>query len=373
MIAVCDVDAVHNAEFNKSFEGKLNEYIDYRKLLEKEEPDIVTIGTPDHWHVPISVAALRAGCDVYCEKPLTLTIEEGKQIRDVVKETGRVFQVGTQQRSEYDRMFLKAVVLARSGRLGDKLHARVSVGKAEEGGPFENSDPPAELDWEMWLGQTPLVPYCKQRCDFTFRWWLEYSGGQVTDWGVHHMDIALWAMGLDNTGPTQIEGRGTFPQIPNGYNVAVNFQARYVYPGGLVLELSDEGRNGVMFEGDGGRIFVNRGTLSGKPVEELEHDPLPREEFAIYAHDNLSRPERMGKLDAIINHMGNFFDCIETGHTPVSDVVSQHRSVSACHLGNISMRLGRPLRWDPVAERFPDDAEANTWLSREQRAGYEIA
>jgi hypothetical protein len=138
------------------------------------------------------------------------------------------------------------------------------------------------------------------------------------------------------------------------------------------MTVRDTGRNGIMFIGSEGQIFVNRGTISGKPVEDLEQNPLPRESFKLYARDNLSRPERMGKLDSIVNHMGNFFDCIQTRQTPISDVVSQHQSVTTCHIGNIALRLGRPLKWDPQAERFVGDDEANTWLRREQRSGYEI-
>ena len=156
-------------------------------------------------------------------------------------------------------------------------------------------------------------------------------------------------------------------------DVPADFAARFVYPGGVVMEVPDEGRNGILLEGTEGRLFVNRGAVSGKPVEDLETRPLPREEFRLYAHDNLDRPPRMGKLDAIVNHMGNFYDCVLSRHTPVSDVVSQHRSVSACHLTNIAMRVGRTLRWDAEAERFRGDAEASAMLGREQRKGFEVA
>ena len=192
----------------------------------------------------------------------------------------------------------------------------------------------------------------------------------MTDWGAHHLDIAQWGIG---SLPVEIESTAKFPNVPNGYNVAIDFHAKYKYANGVVMTVADNGRNGVMFTGDKGRVFVNRGTVSGKPIEDLERDPLPRESFKVYGHDNLDRPARMGKLDSIVNHMGNFFDCIKTRQAPISDVVSQHQSVTTCHIGNISMRLGRPLRWDPQTETFIDDDEANQWLRREQRAGYEIA
>ena len=192
----------------------------------------------------------------------------------------------------------------------------------------------------------------------------------MTDWGAHHLDIAQWGIG---SLPVEVEGTAKLPDVANGYNVALDFHAQYRYANGVIMTVSDTGRNGVMFTGDKGRVFVNRGTVSGKPVEELEQNPLPREQFKLYAHDNLARPPRMGKLDSIVNHMGNFFDCIESREQPISDIVSQHQSVTTCHIGNISMRLGRPLQWDPEAEQFIGDDEANQWLCRERRKGYEIS
>ena len=191
----------------------------------------------------------------------------------------------------------------------------------------------------------------------------------MTDWGAHHLDIAQWGI---NEYPVEIESTARFPSVDNGYDVAIDFGAKYRYPSGAVMTVSDTGRNGIMFSGSDGRIFVNRGTLSGKPVEDLKHDPLPRDQFTLYEFDNLERPARSGKLDAIVNHMGNFFDCITTRKQPISDVESQHRSVSTCHLGNISMRTGRPLKWDPEGETFGADEEANGWLRREQRPGFEV-
>ena len=175
-----------------------------------------------------------------------------------------------------------------------------------------------------------------------------------------------------HTGPVEFDGKADFPDVPNGYNVAVNFAARMRYADGLELEIADHGRNGVMFEGDAGRIFVNRGTVAGVPVDRLADKPLAREDYELYEFDNLARPPRAGKLESIINHMGNFFDCVRSRKTPISDVGTQHRTISLCHLANISMRLGRKLRWDPERERFIGDAEADTWLSRTQRKGFEI-
>jgi predicted dehydrogenase len=263
--------------------------------------------------------------------------------------------------------------MVRSGRIGKLNKVTVVLGKNETGGPFASMPVPPHLNWNLWLGQTPDVPYIPQRCHYTFRWWQEYSGGQMTDWGAHHIDIALWGIGRDGSGPLEISGNARYPAIANGYNVPTDFDVRYVFEDGLVVEVADHGRNGVMFEGESGRIFVNRGTVAGKPVDDLESQPLEREHYKLYDFDNLDRPSRAGKLDAIVNHMGNFYDCIVSRKTPISDVETQHRSVTACHLANIALRLGRKVRWNPAEEQFVDDTEADRHLSRPQRAGFEVA
>jgi len=388
MIAVCDVDDLHTAEFNKSFGNKLNCYRDYRVLFEKEKPDVVTIGTPDHWHVAIAIAALRAGCDVYCEKPLTLTIEEGMRIRQVVEETGRVFQVGTQQRSENGLRFLKAIALVQSGRLGKHVNAYVAIGGAPSGGPFPSTDPPEGLDWDLWLGPAPKAGYSEQRRRM-FRWWFEYSGGKMTDWGAHHIDIAQWALGFSQSGPVQVRAAGEFTPIvpehfqwkafldgkiklPDGYNTATRFSIELTFANGAVLSVNDryqrEGdnvdiRNGILFEGDQGRIFVNRGKLEGKPVESLtEADNKELEERIV----ELYKGKKPG------SHMANFFECIADRTQPVSDVATHHRTMTSCHLCNIALMLGRELRWDPDRERFVDDDEAAAFITRARRKGYPL-
>jgi predicted dehydrogenase len=370
VVAICDVDRQIAEKAREHFGGKAAIYEDYRKLLDRRDIDVVMIGTPDHWHTAITASACLAGKDAYCEKPLTLTVDEGKLLCRVVQGTGRVVQVGSWQRS--DHRFRLACEMVRAGRIGRLRRVQVVLGQNPQGGPFRVEPPPPYLNWDLWLGQTPLVPYIKERCHYTFRWWYEYSGGQMTDWGAHHVDIAQWGIGADATGPVEIEGKAGFPDVPNGYNVATWFSARLVYANGVELVVEDRGRNGVLFEGESGRIFVNRGTIAGKPVDGLRDNPLVREQFRLYAHDNLNRPPRTGKLDAIVNHMGNFFDCVRERRRPISDVWSQHRSASVCHLANISMRLGRKLRWDPQKELFVGDEEANRWLSRTQRRPYEI-
>jgi predicted dehydrogenase len=367
IVAICDVDRNVREQARAAFGSTPTIFEDYRDLLAREDIDVVTIGAPDHWHAKLLIDACRAGKDVYCEKPLTLTIDEGKLIRKVVAETGRVVQVGSWQRS--DHHFRLAVEMVRQGRIGRLQRVDVVIGKNDTGGPFKSIEPPPSLNWDLWQGQTPSVPFMFERCHYTFRWWYEYSGGQMTDWGAHSIDIAQWAIGEN---PVEIEATAKMPTVKHGYNVAIDFSAKYRYPSGVELTVSDTGRNGITFTGDEGRIFVNRGTLAGKPVDELAQRPLPRESFKLYDYDNHDRPPRRSKLDSIINHMGNFFDCVHSRQRPISDVESQHRSVSTCHLGNIATWVGRKLRWDPTAEGFIDDSAANSHLRRPQRSGYEV-
>ncbi|MCA9270657.1 MAG: Gfo/Idh/MocA family oxidoreductase, partial [Planctomycetales bacterium] len=218
-VAVCDVDANHAqqaAGIVEKRQGKKPEiHEDYRKILDDKQIDVVTIVTPDHWHSKLAIEAMKAGKDVYCEKPLTLTIDEGKKICQVQKETGRVFQVGTQQRSEMGLMFLKAVALCHAGRLGDIKKVHVAIGGSPTSGSIPKADVPTGLNWEKWLGQAPLVDYRykpgrgagNSRCHYEFRWWYEYSGGKLTDWGAHHVDIAQWGIKQngEGEGPVSIE------------------------------------------------------------------------------------------------------------------------------------------------------------------------
>jgi myo-inositol 2-dehydrogenase / D-chiro-inositol 1-dehydrogenase len=386
MIAVCDVDSVHMAEFNTHFDNKLATYADYRRLLEREKPDIVTIGTPDHWHVPIAISALQAGCDVYCEKPLTLTIEEGFRVRDAVKESGRVFQVGTQQRSENDAMFLKAIAIAQSGRLGKNVKAYAAIGGGTVGGPFPGTSPPEGLDWDMWLGPAQKADYSDERRK-EFRWYFDYSGGKMTDWGAHHIDIAQWALGHDRSGPVRVSGTGKFTPIvpdhfdwtaylagqaslPNGYHTPSEFGVDLEFADGAVLHVCDsynreEGNihfpNGILLEGDAGRIYVNRERLTGKPVEDMteaEKQDLQQQVVELYH----------GKQPG--DHMRDFFDAVKSRGVPISDVESHHRTMTSCHLSNIALMLGRELKWDPEKEEFQGDEQATMLMSRPRRHKY---
>ncbi len=387
-VAVCDVDANHAQNAAKTVEDRQGKrpdiYEDYRKVLERDDITVVTIVTTDHWHSKIAVEAMQAGKDVYCEKPLTLTIEEGKQICKVAKETGRVFQVGTQQRSEMGQMFLKAVALVRDGRIGDVTKVTCAIGGAPTSPSLPVVEIPAGLNWEMWLGQAPKVDYRKMggssRCHYEFRWWYEYSGGKMTDWGAHHIDIAQWAINQngDNQGALEVnplevthpvEFKDGYPTDDSMYNTATQFNVHCKMTGGANLFIRHDAKdmgfdNGIFFEGTKGQFLVNRGKLVGEPVDELKENPLP---------DALLKELYNGKTPEGNNaHMKNFFDCIADRGLPVSDVFSHHRALTTCHLANIAIRLNRKLKWDPVAQQMVGDDQANQWQSRQQREGYQI-
>ncbi len=371
MVAVCDVQRQHAERAKEKDFNKADIFEDYRKLLDRKDIEAVTIGTPDHWHTEIALAALDAGKHVYCEKPLTLTIDEGKQLVKMVRKTGKVMQVGTQQRGDQHTLFARAVATVRSGQLGKIQKVTVTLPlSTEQGGPFAAQPVPDGLNWDFWLGQAPKVEYCPERSHFRFRWWYEYSGGIATDWGAHHMDVAHWALDMENSGPMTIDGTKTqLPEIAGGFNTPKFVTVDYLYPGDIHLQMLAQppGDEGVLFEGDKGRIFVNRGRITGKPIEEQDADPKLKESITA-AVEKLFK----GNTAKMGDHMGNFFEAWKFGKWPISDVTSQHRSVSACHLGNISIRLKRKLTWNAVKEEFVGDSEANAMLTRPQREPYRV-
>jgi predicted dehydrogenase len=373
LVAVCDVRPQHaEAASQKLAGGKAAVYQDYRKLLDRKDVDVVTIGTPEHWHAKIAIDAMLAGKDVYCEKPLTLTIDEGRQVAKVVRRTGRVLQVGTQQRSgEYGGQFLTAVALVRAGRIGRVERVTVGLPPGRSGGPFPAQPAPPDLDWDLWLGQAPWADYCPERYG-THHWWYEYAGGSITNWGAHHVDIAQWAIRCDHTGPLVIEGTATHPNVPGGYNTATAFNVSCRFAGGIEMLIRSDVDNGILFEGERGRFFVNRGRLTGAPVERLRDDPLPAD--AVAALGKGKPPASFGKLGAHRpgNHMANFFACVADRSEPISDAFSHHRTITTCHLANICIRQGRRLAWNPDQERIVGDPEADAWQQRPQRKPYAI-
>ncbi len=309
VVAISDVDRHVREQARASFGSTPKIYENYLDMLEKAKLDVVLIATPDHWHTKMLIDSVRAGFDVYCEKPLTLTISEGTAILRAVEETGAVVQVGSWQRSDF--RFRQAVELVHAGRIGKLRRVTCVTDKNPSGGPFETRPVPSHFNWDLWQGQTPNVPYIPERSHYTFRWWYEYSGGKMTDWGAHHLDIGQWGiLGNELTGPVKIEGRAVYPDIPNGYNVATEFYAKYTYANGVTMEAYDRpvdycpGR-GILFEGEQGKIFVSRSTITGQLNVPLKERAFPVSEYQLY-RDNPALPERKGTIDAIKNHTANF-------------------------------------------------------------------
>jgi myo-inositol 2-dehydrogenase / D-chiro-inositol 1-dehydrogenase len=362
IVALCDVDDARMAEAKKQWPDAKT-YKDFRKLLEQKDLQVVICGTVDHWHTLVSMAAMRAGKDVYCEKPLTLTIDEGKRLVETARKTQRILQTGSQQRS--DKNFRLACELVRNGRIGKVKHVSVFLPAGRREGPFKPSPVPDGFDWDRWLGPTPKVDYVKERTHVTFRYWWEYSGGTMTDWGAHHNDIALWGVGMERSGPVEVEGKALVEMIPGGFTATSEYEVNYTYANGVTHSCKSTSANnwaggvidkqgqqhGVKFEGSDGWIWVTRGKIEASSPELLT-EPLPSSAQRLYVSND---------------HMGNFFECVRTRKQPICDVEIGHRSVSVCHIGVISMRLGRKLKWDPAKEQFVGDSEANKYLAREMR------
>lgn len=376
VVAVSDVDSNHmdrarnHPEIGK---GKADAYKDYRKLLDRKDIDVVSIVTPDHWHTKMAIEALQAGKHVFCQKPLTLTLEENQLIRAACMANPKlVFVVGTQQRSDKDR-FLRAVNMAQKGLLGDIKKLVCGIDGSPTGGPFEKVAPPPQLDWDMWLGQAPAVDYMEKRCHYEYRWWYEYSGGKFTDWGAHHVDIALWAANLTENGTGAIEVDGTDAKHPvefkdgnptqdNYYNTSHDFNIVHRMENGIELHVTSRGRNGVLIEGTKGRIFVNRGSIEGVPIEEgWDKDA--------YTEQDLVNLYKSKKFEG---HKENFYTCIRDGGLPVSDVFTHLQTMNVCHLSVIAARLNRVIKWDPTTEKIVGDEQAAAMQARVRRPGFEI-
>ena len=372
LLAVCDVDRTHLDHAVKQFTkgGKTpTGYGDFRKLLARDDIQVVINATPDHWHTLINLAASRAGKDIYAEKPLTLTIDEGRRLVREVRKNQTVLQTGSQQRS--DARFRLACELVRNGRLGKLKNVVVWLPAGLREGPFAPETAPTGLDWDFWVGQAPATPYVPQRCHTTFRYWYDYSGGTLTDWGAHHNDIALWAVGLP--GPVSIEARALAQPAPGGYTAISEYEVRYDYHNGVtqivrtttaddiygVVQDRQGQRNGLRFEGDEGWIWVNRAGIQASDKALLE-TPLPEGARRLYASED---------------HMTNFFDCVRSRKAPAADVETGHRGASACHLGVIALRLGRKLTWNPDREKFVGEnaKEAAACLAREMRKPYDYS
>ena len=362
VVAYCDVDEASLAQAQKMWpDAKAMK--DFRKVMERDDIHVIINGTPDHWHTFVNMAAMRAGKDVYSEKPLTLTIDEGSRLVKVVRDTKRILQTGSQQRS--DKNFRLACELVRNGRIGKLKHVNVWLPSGRREGPFAASPVPAGLDWDFWLGQAPKTDYVKERTHVTFRYWWDYSGGTMTDWGAHHNDIAMWGIGAERSGPVEISAKPIGEMIPGGFTAHSEYAVNYTFANGVTLSCASTAANawngavlnkdgqqhGVKFEGSTGSIFVTRGRIEASSPELLT-TPLAASATRLYASDN---------------HMKNFFDCIRSRQQPICDAEIGHRSVSVCHLGVIALRTGRKLKWDPAKEQFIGNKNADKYIAREQR------
>jgi predicted dehydrogenase len=386
VVAIADVDRRRAEGSNiRMSKGRADLYEDYREILGRDDIDVIHIATPDHWHTKPLIEAMLAGKDVYCEKPLTLTIDEGKLIRKVQQDTGRIVQVGTQQRSTFD-LFVKAMAMVAEGRVGKIRRVQAGIGGAPSSPSIPVAEVPDGLNWDRWLGPAPKVNYRFQpggeknrgntNCHYEFRWWYEYSGGKLTDWGAHHVDICNWALKLNGqtAGPISIGGSAEHPvQFKNGYpiqndryNTATKFLFTVKYPGGTQMVIRHDTDNGILIEGDRGRIFVNRKKLTGKPVEDLVNDPLPDDAIAkVYEGMPMEANGRQA-------HWANFLHCVRRRVDPISDVHTHMQMLNICHLAGISARFGRELKWDNSTEQIVGDDQANAFLERSYRKGYEI-
>jgi predicted dehydrogenase len=389
VIAVCDVDAKRRKETAAQVGKDCKDYEDFRQLLDNKDINAVTIGTPDHWHTLVAIDAMRKGKDVYCEKPLTLTIDEGKALVKVAQATGRVFQVGSQQRSS--DQFRQACELVRNGRLGKIRRVETRIGSNPTSPSLPAVAPPESLNWDFWLGPTPKVDYLLLKkgkstytnCFYEFRWWYQFSGGKMTDWGAHHNDIAQWGLGMDHSGPVAVEAVGQEPsKDPHSYDCHPTFTVTYTYATGTKLVCSNaqlpkaldpketrvKGRdgkerrighdNGVLFVGEGDKwIFVNRSGITASDPKLLEPTP------ADGVHLQVSK-----------NHMGNFLDAVRQGKPELCICPAEvgHRSVTVCHLGVIALRSGKKLQWDPAKQVFTGDESLNKWLSRPMRGEWKL-
>ena len=366
IVAVCDVDKSHRLEAKKIIDRKYDnsdcaDYNDFRELLARTDLDAVSIAVPDHWHSMPAILAAQSGRDIYAEKPLSLTIVEGRAMCDAVHRYGRVWQTGSWQRSQNHFRF--ACELVRNGRIG-KVHT-VMVGLPT--GPKIEPQPampvPEGFDYDFWLGPAPWAPYTEKRCHWNFRWILDYSGGQLTDWAAHHCDIANWGMGTEYTGPVEVQGVGDFPR-DGLYNAAIDytFDCKYapgaspVAPDGFVMNVSNKNRGGATWEGTDGWVWVDRGGIDAHP-KELLNSRIGPDEIHLYKSTD---------------HMLNFLACMRTRELTITPIEVAHRAISIAHLGNIAMQLGRKVGWDPKTEQILDDAEASRKLLRTMRAPWHI-
>ncbi|MBI2434792.1 MAG: Gfo/Idh/MocA family oxidoreductase [Candidatus Hydrogenedentes bacterium] len=367
IVAVCDVDRNHRLEaariINETYGNQdCQDYGDFREILERDDLDVVSIAVPDHWHAIPAIAAAKKGLDIYAEKPLALTISQGRAMVDAVHRYGVIWQTGSWQRSKEN--FRRGCELVRNGRIG-KVHT-VKVG-LPTGSPIETQAEmpvPEGFDYDFWLGPAPSEPYTEKRCHWNFRWILDYSGGQLTDWAAHHCDIANWGMGTEHTGPIRVKGQGFFPRA-GLWNAATNYffeceyskEASPVAPDGFTMLVSNSFPMGTRFEGTDGWIFVDRGDVLEASAPEILKSEIGPKEMAFYKSSN---------------HARNFLECVRSREQTIAPIDAAHHAIAIAHLGNIAMQLEREVHWDPAAERFVNDPEADRKLSRAMRGPWHL-
>ncbi len=386
IIAVCDLDSkrVQDAKelvngyyakkTGKSYDG-VTTYSDYRALLSNPDIDAVVISTPDHWHAIIGVHAVQSGKDVYLQKPASLTIAEGRVLSDAVHRSGRILQIGSQQRSS--PQFRYAAELVRNGRIGQLKAVEIGL----PGDPSGNEEPempvPKNLNYDAWLGSTPVVYYTEKRvhpqANYDRPGWLrceQFGAGMITGWGSHHVDSAHWGMDTEYTGPVEVWGTAVFPK-KGLWNVHGDFRTEALYANGVKMTISGAFPNGIKFYGTEGWIFVSRGdesVTSSEPTAKL------KDAKALAASDPKIITSTIGPDEVHLyeskDHHGNWLDCILTRRQPIAPVEVGHRACSSCLIHHIAMKAGRKLHWDPGKERFRNDDDANALLSRSQRWPY---
>ena len=364
--AMCDLDKNYLGEAAVFLSDQTNRSVvmtdDYRRLLDAKDIDAVVVTVPDHWHALMTTEACQAGKDVYCEKPLSLVVSEGRTMVESARKHGRVVQTGTMQRSGVE--FKLAVELVQSGLLGTVREVNVTLPGPNwvdrAGKPVPDSAPPSGFDFDRWLGPAPLRPYNQHRVHYLFRFFWDYSGGQQTNFGAHHLDIAQWGLGMDESGPVSIEGSGVYH--PDGwYETPDSTEMKYTYANGVVLTCRQKpgarGKElGTEFIGDKGSLLVYRGGLIANPPELLKSIDVPP----------------IVKREANEAHVRDFLECVQSRNRPVAEISIGHRSATVCHLGNIAVRTGKRIAWDPKAETIVGDAGTARWLTKEYRGPYRL-
>ncbi len=363
VVAICDVDDSHRARGLETAKLKADAgYKDFREVMARKDVDAVMIATPDHWHSIITVAACRAGKDIYCEKPLAASIGEGRFVSDLVRKEKRVLQCGTWRRSGlYVRM---ACELVRNGYIGELKEIEVGVpGKFAIRGGYTGLEAPVpvpkELDYQMWLGPAPEAPYTPARCHFNFRWVLDYAPGYITDWGAHFIDVAQWGNNTDDTTPVSVKASGVKCREKGVYDAPEEFRIEYQYANGVrmtMLSTTDGKKYGTKFTGTKGWVFSENTTLITEPAE-LRRTRIKDSEIHLYESKN---------------HHRNFIDCILSRKETAASVEAAHRAASCCHLGTIAALLKREVKFDPKSEKFPGDEEANKMVMRSMRGQWRL-